>query len=93
MPRPPDAVVTFFTASLIISGITFGNGPPITGGVSLRDFVGAGAGSSPDGFVTYTSAYQEPKWAWGIYILTGPSATVDWPTTRAVVESFTRTAS
>jgi hypothetical protein len=90
---PPDAVVAFFTASLIVSGITFGNGPSITGGVSLNDFVGGGPGSSPDGFVTYAAAYQEPKWAWGIYILTGPSAKVDWPTTKAVVQSFTRTAS
>jgi hypothetical protein len=87
---PADAVVAFFTASAIVPDITFGNGPSINGGVQFEDFVGGGPGDSPDGYVTYSAAYQEPNWAWGIYILTGPSAKVDWPTTKAIVESFTR---
>lgn len=87
---PRDAVVVYCVASLIIPGITFGNGPSIASGVDFVDFVGGDAGDAPHGFTTWVAAYKEPKWAWGIYIFTGPSADIDWATTKAIVQSLKR---
>lgn len=87
---PADAVVVYCVASLIVPGITFGNGPSIANGVDWADFVGGDAGDAPHGFTTYVAAYQEPNWAWGVYVFTGRAASIDWPTTKAIVESLRR---
>jgi hypothetical protein len=87
---PSDAVLVYCVASMIVPGITFGNGPSIAAGVDFSEFVGGDAGDAPHGFATYVAAYQERQWAWGVYIFTGPHANIDWPTTKAIVESMRR---